>query len=87
MLIFYQRTLGFRPRDCGSNPHGAAKTKKMLTKEQIEIIAALAKKYPNDMDLGKNVRSLFRENSFVMTYPNDMDLGKELRKILSEKSK
>ena len=87
MLIFYQRTLGFQPRDCGSNPHGAAKTKKMLTKEQIEIIAALARQYPNDMDLGKNARSAFMENGFVRSHPNNMDLGKALRKILSEKSK
>jgi hypothetical protein len=66
---------------------GLLKNSEMITKEQIEIIAALARQYPNDMDLGKNARSAFMENGFVRSHPNNMDLGKELRKILSEKSK
>jgi len=42
-------------------------------------------KYPNNMDLGKNARSKFRESDFVRSIPNDMDLGKNLRSILLEK--
>ena len=57
----------------------------MLTTEQVEKISALATKYPNNMDLGKNARSNFIDKDFVRSTPNDMDLGKKLRSIVLEK--
>ena len=57
----------------------------MITSEQLDTISVLERKYPNNMDLGKEVRILYRDNDFVRSYPNDMDLGKELRSILLKK--
>lgn len=57
----------------------------MFTSEQLDEISTLSMKYPNNMDLGKNARSKFRESDFVRSIPNDMDLGKNLRSILLEK--
>lgn len=57
----------------------------MLTSEQLDTITDLERKYPNNMDLGKETRSIYRDNEFVRSYPNDMDLGKELRSIVLKK--
>ena len=57
----------------------------MITSEQLEIISELERKFPNNMDLGKEARILYRDNDFVRSYPNDMDLGKELRSIVLKK--
>ena len=57
----------------------------MITKEQLEIIAGLERQYPNNMDLGAQTRSLYRDNDYVRSIPNDMDLGKELRTIVLKK--
>jgi hypothetical protein len=53
----------------------------MFTKEQIDILKQLQKKYPNDMEYGASIRSKFIDESFTRAIPNDMELGKEFRKI------
>ncbi len=57
----------------------------MLTSEQLDKIMDLERKYPNNMDFGKETRSIYRDSEFVRSYPNDMDLGKELRSIVLKK--
>jgi len=59
----------------------------MLTKLDIEKAIELGKNFPNNQDLGKNFRSMYRTNEFVLSLPNDFDLGNELRKIILKKSK
>jgi len=59
----------------------------MLTKSDIEKVIELGKKFPNNQDLGKNFRSIYRMNDFSLATPNDFDLGNELRKIILKKSK
>jgi hypothetical protein len=59
----------------------------MLTKSDIEKAVELGKKFPNNQELGKNFRSIYRTNDFVKATPNDFDLGNTLRKIILEKSK
>jgi hypothetical protein len=59
----------------------------MLTKSDIEKVIELGRKFPNDQDLGKNFRSSYRMNDFVLSLPNDFDLGIELRKIILKKTK
>jgi len=56
----------------------------MLTSEQLEIISSLERKYPNNMDFGRNARPNV-DREFSRSYPNDMDLGKELRSIVLKK--
>jgi len=51
----------------------------MNTEENIEVINQLSKSYPNNMELGSMVRTLFRMDTFVMSIPNDSDLGKIIR--------
>lgn len=50
--------------------------------ENIEILTKLEKEFPNNMELGNNLRKLFRDNEFIISNPNDQDLGKEVRKII-----
>lgn len=50
--------------------------------ENIEVITKLVKEFPNNMELGNNLRRLFRDNEFIISNPNDQDLGKEVRKII-----
>jgi hypothetical protein len=59
----------------------------MLTKLDIEKAIELGKNFPNNQDLGKNFRSIYRMNDFVLSIPNDFDLGNELRKIILKKTK
>jgi hypothetical protein len=71
----------------GSSPtESTKKIKKMITKEQLKNIKEMTVLYPNDMDLGKVVRSVMNDNSFIRSIPNDIDLGKTLRKIILEKN-
>ena len=58
----------------------------MLTKSDIEKAIELGKHFPNNQDLGKNFRSIYRMNEFSLSMPNDFDLGNELRKIISKRS-
>ena len=58
----------------------------MLTKSDIEKVIELGKKFPNNQDLGKSARSIYRMNDFVLSFTNDFDLGKELRKIILKNS-
>jgi len=51
----------------------------LFTEENIEVINQLSKSYPNNMELGSMVRTLFRMDTFVMSIPNDSDLGKIIR--------
>ena len=75
------------PKIAGSSPACATKIKNMLTKSDIEKVIELGKKFPNNQDLGKNFRSIYRMNDFSLAMPNDFDLGNELRKIILKKSK
>jgi len=54
----------------------------MLTKSDIEKVIELGNKFPNNQDLGKNFRSLYRSTKIAKSIPNDFDLGNELRRIL-----
>jgi hypothetical protein len=58
----------------------------MLTKSDIEKAVELGKKFPNNQDLGKKFRSVYKMNEFVLSIPNDFDLGNELRKIIYKRS-
>jgi hypothetical protein len=58
-----------------------------LIKENIEILLEFSKSYPNDRDLGSQVRSSFRNDSFVMSLPNDSTLGKVIREKINNYSK
>jgi hypothetical protein len=60
---------------------------KIFDTNDVSKIIELGRKFPNDGDFGKSVRSLMRFNDFVLEYPNDQELGKELRKIVLSKSK
>ena len=53
-----------------------------FTKEQIDILKELEKKYPNDMEFGSTIRYKFMDEDFTRAIPNDMDLGKRIRKIV-----
>ena len=50
--------------------------------ENIEILTKLEKEFPNNMELGNNLRRLFGDNKFIISNPNDQDLGGEVRKII-----
>jgi hypothetical protein len=75
----------------GSNPSSATKIilkmVKIFDTNDISKIIELDRKFPNDQDFGKSVRTLMRFNDFVLEYPNDQELGRELRKIVLSKSK
>ncbi len=60
---------------------------KIFDTNDISKIIELDRKFPNDQDFGKSVRTLMRFNDFVLEYPNDQELGRELRKIVLSKSK
>jgi hypothetical protein len=57
-------------------------TTKLFSNENLKILQKLSKSYPNDFDLGKEVRNLFRYDTFVKSLGNDQDLGKEIRKTI-----
>ena len=48
---------------------------------EVTKIVELSKKFPNDAEFGESIRSLMRNNDFVLSHPNDFELGEELRKI------
>lgn len=50
--------------------------------ENIEVLIKLEKEFPNNMELGNNIRSKFMSERFVLDIPNDQDLGKEVRRII-----
>jgi hypothetical protein len=50
--------------------------------ENIDTLTKLEKEFPNNMELGNNLRRLFRDNEFIISNTNDQDLGKEVRKII-----
>lgn len=53
----------------------------IFKEENAIVIKTMIKKYPNDGDLGREVRDLFRTDKFVTKMPNDRELGSEIRKI------
>jgi len=55
---------------------------KLFSKENLNILKQLSNSYPNDFDLGEQVRKLFRNDSFVISLGNDEDLGGEIRKSI-----
>ncbi len=50
-----------------------------LIKEKFTELVVIEKKYPNDMDFGKNARNIINDVEINRDYPNDMELGKNLR--------
>lgn len=54
----------------------------LYTKKNLDVLYQLGKSYPNDFELGKQVRNAFRENIYILSIPNDGDLGKEIRKVI-----
>ena len=57
-----------------------------MTESETEIVAIieLGKEFPNNQDLGKNFRSLYRDKEIARSFPNDFDLGNELRRMLNQ---
>ena len=57
-----------------------------MTESETEIvkIIELGKEFPNNQDLGKRFRSLYRDKEIVRSIPNDSDLGSELRRLLNQ---
>jgi hypothetical protein len=57
-----------------------------MTDSETEItkIIELGKEFPNNQDLGKKFRSLYRDKEIARSFPNDFDLGNELRRILNQ---
>jgi hypothetical protein len=53
-----------------------------FTKDQIDILKELEKRYPNDMEYGSHIRYKYMDEDFARAIPNDMDLGKKIRKIV-----
>jgi hypothetical protein len=53
-----------------------------FTKEQVDILKELEKKYPNNMEYGSSIRSKYMDEDFTRAIPNDQDLGREIRKII-----
>jgi hypothetical protein len=54
----------------------------LFTKQNLEILVQLQKSFPNDFELGKEVRKRFKDNSYVRSLGNDQDLGREIRKVI-----
>jgi hypothetical protein len=54
----------------------------MFSDENITIVKSFEKKFPNDSDLGKEIRRYFRQDLYVESMPNDKELGAGVRKIL-----
>jgi len=57
-----------------------------MTESETEIvkIIELGKEFPNNQDLGKKFRSLYKDKEIARSFPNDFDLGNELRRILNQ---
>jgi len=57
-----------------------------MTESETEIVAIieLGKEFPNNQELGKRFRSLYRDKEIVRSIPNDSDLGRELRRLLNQ---
>ncbi len=53
--------------------------KDLMDYRLFEELEVLAKKYPNDMELGAETRKMFSDVEFVKNTPNDDSLGKEIR--------
>jgi hypothetical protein len=53
-----------------------------FTKEQIDTLKELQKKYPNDMEFGSSIRYKYMDEDFTRAIPNNMELGKQIRKII-----
>lgn len=53
-----------------------------FTKEQIDILKELEKKYPNNMEYGHYIRYKYMDEDFTTAIPNDQDLGEEIRIII-----
>jgi hypothetical protein len=53
-----------------------------FTKEQIDTLKELQKKYHNDMEFGSSIRYKYMDEDFTRAIPNDMELGKQIRKII-----
>ncbi len=48
-----------------------------------ELLIEYVNKYPNNWDLGTEIRKLIPSNDLVRKYPNDGDLGEQLRKKIN----
>lgn len=53
-----------------------------LSFDQVKELMFLSKSYPNNMEFGKNCRSLLPTIEVNKNYPNDEVLGKYMRKSL-----
>jgi hypothetical protein len=52
--------------------------------ENIETLTQLENQFPNNMELGNNLRRLFGDNEYIISIFNDQDLGKEVRRIIKD---
>lgn len=61
----------------------------LFSEKNFETLKNLAKSFPNDFELGKQVRNLFSTDSFVKAIGmgNDQTLGREIRKNVNNFSK
>ena len=62
-------------------------TTQLFDTKNIETLTSLVKRFPNNGDLGREVRKLFRFDGLVLTLPNDHQLGAEIRKSVVNFSK
>ena len=52
----------------------------MLIENDKELLREFINKYPNNFNLGIELRKIMPNNHLVKKYPNDMKLGEEFRK-------
>lgn len=55
---------------------------KLFSPENFQTLKSLVRSFPNDFELGREVRKAFKNDSFVKAIgmANDQTLGKEIRK-------
>ncbi|MEN6294096.1 MAG: hypothetical protein ABFD07_19040 [Methanobacterium sp.] len=52
----------------------------MKIENNKELLREFINKYPNNFNLGIELRKIMPNNEMVKKYPNDMKLGEEFRK-------
>ncbi len=57
---------------------------KIFNEQDLVIVSELCKKYPNDMELGNNLRKEFSDYKFEKSLGNNQDLGREVRKFIKK---
>ena len=56
----------------------------MLIENDKELLIEYVNKYPNNWNLGTEIRKLMPSNELVKKYPNDGDLGEIFRRKIQK---